>query len=214
MKDRSRNNDNISIVNNWPIPSMNSSRTVYLKLIRNLSEFKDVSIPDDDAENDPVVNVFHIQVHRRNKAIDKLIEHLTGKKDDEGVQISEPKSFTPNFTENFLLPMCEATIADSGNKEQNYLQNSAVKLFGVAASTLPWARYKTVLLKLIQSSIKLSDKTTQNAFGFKASLDKLASRLVSEALIECLKANMANLSKNSGDTKAHIIPKLQRVEIL
>ena len=198
LKDRSKNNDNTSIVNNWPIPALNNSKTIYLKLIRNISEFKNVPIPDDDVENDPVLNLFHIQIHRRNKAIDKISEFL-----------ESGSSFSPNFIENFIIPVCEATLCDSGNKEQNYLQNSAVKLFGLAASKLPWNRYKTILLKLIQLSIKLSDKCQQNQFGFKASLDKLASRLVSETLISCLGSNMEELAKNESDTKTFIIPKLQ-----
>ncbi|ORX36413.1 hypothetical protein BD324DRAFT_651653 [Kockovaella imperatae] len=92
----------------------------------------------DDDQTNFFVNVAHIQVHRRARALRRLRDVL------HAHEISEQTVF------NLLLPILEHIIAGSTDVTDHHLVNEAISSIGLLGSKLRWARYNALLTRYLR----------------------------------------------------------------
>ena len=92
----------------------------------------------EDEQTNFFVNVAHIQVHRRARALRRLRDVM------DAHEMSESTIF------NLLLPILEHIISGSTDVTDHHLVNEAISGIGALAGKLRWSRYYGLLLRYLR----------------------------------------------------------------
>jgi len=115
---------------------------------RNLFAELSILIREDDAEQDFFLNITHVQIHRRCKALSTLRKYLSSKEIgvvDEGfIHHFSQHTLTNVLLRIALHPVFECTISS----EETYALEG-VATVGSIARRLAWNKYQTLLTKLL-----------------------------------------------------------------
>lgn len=98
-----------------------------------------VLIREDEPELDFFLNINHVQIHRRSRALGRLRKLLAGFSSHDDCVIS-----THSLT-NYLLPLALHPIYECEKKEEEPYAMEAIATIGVIAKLLPWGKYQNVL---------------------------------------------------------------------
>jgi U3 small nucleolar RNA-associated protein 20 len=98
-----------------------------------------VLIREDEPELDFFLNITHVQIHRRSRALGRLRKLLVGFSSPDDCVISS-HSLT-----NFLLPLALHPIYECQKKEEEPYAMEAIATVGAIAKLLPWGKYQNVL---------------------------------------------------------------------
>lgn len=103
---------------------------------RYLPEIEDMKILhfNGDEEADFFLNINHIQIHRRQRAIRRLKDHVG--------------ELSDNSVSHYLMPMVERYVFSQEEKYRN-IGNEAIVTIGLLANFISWNQYKALLRRYI-----------------------------------------------------------------
>lgn len=128
-----------------------SVRKSFISLLSRVAiDFADVKSPgfcsdlcllirEDEPDLDFFLNITHVQIHRRSRALGRLRKLLAGFSYPDDCLIS-----THSLT-NYLLPLTLHPIYECEKKEEESYAMEAIATIGVIAKLLPWGKYQNVL---------------------------------------------------------------------
>lgn len=125
-----------------------------------------------DEEQDFFVNMAHIQVHRRTRAIHRLRDLVA-----EG-------SISESATSTIFLPLLEHVITGATDVSDHHLVNESITSVGALSSVLRWSRYNALLTRYLKLG---STKSTQQKFYIRtvsAIIDNFHFDLSATATVE------------------------------
>ena len=210
-----------SLIRNWPEPNLQRNRDVMMKIVRKIRRSDYAKLLENDEtkmkeneeaeETDILLNLFHIQVHRRNKALERLSKKIKNRNHEGEQEIN----LTGKFIESALIPICKSTICDSANRENNYLIDSAINLLGYLISNcLGWARFKYNLYYFLNLALNLSNQVSRinQVKTSQAKNQIFASKMVSKIVVSILKQRSFNISEErEGKNNQQYIEVQQRI---
>ncbi|KAJ8314703.1 hypothetical protein KUTeg_006853 [Tegillarca granosa] len=88
-----------------------------------------IGLKDKDPEADFFENIKHIQIHRRGRALRKLIKYL------------DKQSVKQETMMSYFLPLTSSFINDETYSKQHDLQDAAIETLGYLCRRLPWNQY-------------------------------------------------------------------------
>jgi U3 small nucleolar RNA-associated protein 20 len=103
-------------------------------------------IRDDDQEIDFFLNVTHVQLHRRAKAMSRLRKLLSR---DEGSD--QTPLFSDQSLSNILLPLAMHPVYEHKSKAEESYTVEAILAVGEIARHLPWSKYNSTLQSALQN---------------------------------------------------------------
>jgi U3 small nucleolar RNA-associated protein 20 len=95
-------------------------------------------IRDDDADLDFFLNITHVQLHRRCRALARFRKYLQDNKNDEN-------NISSQTLTNVVLPLVVHPIYECEKKSDEPLAMEAIATVGVISQILPWGKYQSLL---------------------------------------------------------------------
>jgi len=196
-----------------------SVRRLFILLFAELAQwFKGYSSPnlygdlsylirDDDADLDFFLNITHVQIHRRSRALQRLRKMLIT--DDDC-------PFTMQSLSNFLLPLAMHPIYESKTKADEALALDAVESVGAIATHLSWSKYHTALWTLLNQFERNPEQERYMVGAICSVLDAFHFELVDDIVNDCGTGDTSKSSSNTAVWRAlerRIIPKTESLLI-
>jgi U3 small nucleolar RNA-associated protein 20 len=131
---------------------------LFAHVARNFSHYKspylygDLSllIRDDDQDLDFFLNVTHLQLHRRVKALQRLRKMISA---EGGSSLFSEQSYG-----NVLLPLAVHPVHENKSKSEDQFVVEAIATAGAIANHLPWGKYQTALQSVLNSLTRHPEK--------------------------------------------------------
>ncbi|KAI8070329.1 armadillo-type protein [Gongronella butleri] len=117
--------------------------------------------PEGDEENNFFANIYHIQMHRRLRAMARLVEVVA---DENGTELSVPSIL------HLLLPLISGFLHESDRSADSNLIHQAVITIGALSRHLPWGHY----YRLLSSYLSMVNRNEEK--------EKMYVRLVTSVL--------------------------------
>lgn len=102
-------------------------------------------LTDNDLDLDFFVNITHIQLHRRTRALNRFLKQLRTSK------------FTPEVLTGYLLPLVSTFLKDEACLKNSNLVDAVVDTIGGICQFLPWPRYLLMLRHYLQALPKATN---------------------------------------------------------
>ena len=98
-------------------------------------------VRDDQPDLDFFLNITHVQVHRRARALQRLRKALISPNNEAG----SPNYIRPQSLSNILLPLAIHPVYECKSKAEEGLVIEAVATVGAIARKLSWSKYSSTL---------------------------------------------------------------------
>ena len=144
-----------------------------------------ILIKDEDPDIDFFLNITHVQIHRRARALTRLRKLMNGDNGDRE-NISSSCPFTPQSLSNILLPLATHPIYECKLKTEEPYALEAIATVGSIARYLNWGKYQSTLWSAL---IQLSRNSEQEKY--------LVSLIC--ALLESFHFDMSSISNPESD---------------
>lgn len=135
-------------------------RRLFISLLAEVSrQFIDLDFPDfysdlnqlirdDDMEQDFVVSVAHLQIHRRARALNKLRKVINEVHEIDQVQHSNC-SFSSRTLSNVRLPLAIHPLFECTKSSEETYAFGAIATVGAIARHLSWSKYQNTLMSFL-----------------------------------------------------------------
>lgn len=97
-------------------------------------------IRDDDPDLDFFLNITHVQLHRRSRALQRLRTQLTAESNE-----SIESRFNQHSLSKVLLPLALHPVYESKTKLEEGFAVEAIATVGAISRLLPWSKYNSIL---------------------------------------------------------------------
>lgn len=115
-------------------------------------------VNDDDPDLDFFLNITHLQIHRRTRALLRLRKMLSL---DEAERRKQEELFCAQTFSNILLPVAMHPVYDCVSKsEESYVLESIVTV-GSICKHLPWNKYQNTLWTILTQISRFPEKESQ-----------------------------------------------------
>jgi hypothetical protein len=111
-------------------------------------------IRDDDQELDFFLNVTHVQLHRRTRALNRLRKILCAH-DDSGSQLP---LFSDQTFGNILLPLAMHPVYECSSKDEEAYVVEAIATVGQITKHLAWGKYNSTLQSVLNNMCRYPDQ--------------------------------------------------------
>ena len=152
------------------------------------------SLVSEDDETSFFLNISHIQVHRRARALRRLRDAV------------DQAQYAENTIWNIFLPLLEHIIAGSTEVTDHHLVNEAVLTIGAMAGCLRWPKYSSLLMRYIRSG---SVQTAQQ----KAYI-RVVSAIIDNFHFNTTAPSQENLEPNGDDYDDEVDPDVDEEPII
>lgn len=106
-------------------------------------------IRDDDQDLDFFLNLTHLQLHRRVKALQRLRKMISN---------TDSRLFSEQSYGNVLMPLALHPVYEWSSKAEDALAVEGIATVGVISSHLPWGRYHEALQSVLNSLTRHPDR--------------------------------------------------------
>ena len=127
-----------------------------------------ILIRDDDVEQDFFLNITHLQIHRRAKALTRLRKLLN---DEDPTNVNKECPFTLQSLANILLPLATHPIYESTKSVEESFALEAVATIGAITRHLTWSRYQSSIWNLLLQLPRYPDQERYMIGALCAMLD-------------------------------------------
>lgn len=152
-------------------------------------------IRDDEPDLDFFINITHVQIHRRAKALQRLRQRLTSPTDGDA------EVFHQQSISNILVPLATHLVYECTTKMEEPLATEAIATVGALSRLLSWSKYNSLL------------GTTLNQFHRHTEQERMLVGLIC-SIIDGFHFNVQEEGEDNGNAiwralEKRIIPKVE-----
>jgi len=111
-------------------------------------------IRDDDQDLDFFLNMTHVQLHRRARALNRLRRLLSG----NGDSTDQSSLFSVQSLGNILLPLAMHPVYEYKSKAEDAYVIEAIAAVGEISKHLPWSKYNSTLQSVLNNLVRYPDQ--------------------------------------------------------
>ena len=115
-------------------------------------------IRDDDPDLDFFLNITHLQIHRRSRALLRLRKMLSMDEEEQGIK---GEKFCSQTFSNILLPVAMHPVYDCSSKSEESYVLESIATVGSICKHLPWNKYQNTLWTILTQISRFPEKESQ-----------------------------------------------------
>ncbi|KAI8844257.1 hypothetical protein BC829DRAFT_446020 [Chytridium lagenaria] len=154
-------------------------------------------LANGDGEASFFGNYYHLQQHRRVRAVRRLCDEIQNEK------------ITPNAINTLMLPLITHTIFESDRSVDNVLINETINAIGASVAFLSWNKYVTYFLKMV-GCIDRFPKVERELIRLLASIVGSIGKVV-ERISQPAKAEAEEMDVDTNEEPDAVVAKIEPI---